>query len=154
MSDSVQGIFSHFAAPRSGIQYNIDHLKGRIESQSTNHGDQKVLRTLITEDIKCLNMCPLAKSGFKVYESRSVGYLYWSLFGHDLNWHTAAADCLGTLAITRFMAEKSSLKREPLTQNQGCSVFICYLARSAFKDYESARSDICTARSRGETCYG
>ena len=83
---------------------------------NTNHGDQKVLRSLITEDVKCLNMCPLSKSGFKDYESRSVGYLYWLLFGDDLNWHTAAADCLGTLAITRFMAEQFSLDLAPVTE--------------------------------------
>ena len=53
-----------------------------------------------------------ARRGFKNYESVSVGYLYWSLSGHDLKWHTAAADALGTLAVVQFMLDSYTLVSE------------------------------------------
>ena len=77
-----------------------------------NHGDQKVLRALITDEVKCVNICPLARRGFKDYQSVSVGYLYWSLFGHDSNWHTALGDARGTMAVVQSMLDKYTLVSE------------------------------------------
>lgn len=79
-----------------------------------NNGDQKVLQALINEDARCVNMCRVAQVAFKDYESVSLGYLYWSLFGQDLEWHTAAADAMGTLAVTQFILDQCTLLFEPL----------------------------------------